>query len=169
MSINSVSSTSSLLNVQSVGGDLPSSTSTTGDTTSISGVTVDISKPGQLMSQLGALAQNDPAQFKSVTADIAQQLKDAASSQSGSAANFLNKLADKFSAASQSGNASDLAPAGKAHGHHHGGGGHKVHASANDGSTDAVGGPNDPLAQLVQGIITSALGTTSTSTTPSST
>jgi hypothetical protein len=169
MSINSVSSISTLLDIQSVSTPSPSPASATDASAATSGVNVDISKPGQLMSELTALAQSDPTKFKSVTADIAKQLQDAASSQSGSSASFLDKLADKFSAASQSGSAADLAPSGKAHGHHHGGGGHhRVHASASDGSTAAPGaGPNDSVAQLVQGIISSALGTTSTSTSPS--
>ena len=171
MSINSVSSISTVLDIQSVTTPSSSPASATDASAATSGVTVDISKPGQLMSELTALAQSDPTKFKSVTADIAKQLQDAASSQGGSSASFLDKLAGKFSAASQSGSAADLAPSGKAHGHHHGGGGHHlVHASASasDGSTAAPGtGPNDSVAQLVQGIISSALGTSAAATSSS--
>jgi len=156
MSISNVSSTSSIYSVQATSFDASSATSVA-LTTPTSGVSVDISKPGQLMSQLSALAQSDPAQFKSVTASIAQQLQDAASSQSGTAADALNKLADRFSNASQSGNASDLAPAGGHHHHGGGGGHHRVHAAASDDSTSAVTGSSS-VAQLVQGIISSALG-----------
>lgn len=167
MSINSVSSTSALFNIQPATTTSLSSITPNDSISATGGVAVDISKPGQLMSQLSALAQSDPDQFKSVTASIAQQLKDAASSQSGSAADVLNKLSDRFSAASQSGSVSDLSPgAGKAHGHHHGGGGHHKmqQASATDASTSATGaGASDPLAQLIQGVISSALETSSTS------
>jgi hypothetical protein len=129
-----------------------------------SGVTVDISKPGQLLSQLKDLAASDPAKFKAVTADIAQKLKDAASAQGGSGADFLNKLADRFSAASESGNASDLTPgAGQAHGHHHGHGGHHrgqgIAAPGQAGPTGA--GSPDSVSQLVQGIISRAMGSAS--------
>ena len=98
MSINSVSSTSSVYSVQATTFDASSDTASA-VTTPTSGVSVDISKPGQLMSQLSSLAQSDPCQLKSVTASIAQQIQDAASSQSGAAADALNKLADRFPAA----------------------------------------------------------------------
>jgi hypothetical protein len=130
-----------------------------------SGVTIDISKPGQLFGQLSSLADTDPAKFKAVAADIAQKLKDAAGAQSDGRADFLSKLADRFTSAAQSGNASDLAPAtGKAHGGHHHGGGHL--------RTKAVGGPDqagatgqgagDNLAQEIQGIISGALDAVAT-------
>lgn len=168
-SINNVSSTSSIFSAQSVSASVSPVTSTDSSTPT-SGVSVDISKPGQLMSQLASLAQSDPDQFKSVTADISQQLKDAASSQSGSSADFLNKLADKFGNASQSGSMSDLAPAG---GHHHGGGGghHRMHAAASDSSSSATtGNGNDSIAQLLQGIISTALdGDTDDSTSTTAT
>lgn len=166
MSISNVSSPSSIYSVQPVSVSVSSVTQTS-DTAPASGVNVDISKPGQLMSQLSSLAQSDPAQFKTVTANIAQQLKDAASSQSGASADILNKLADKFGNASQSGNASDLAPAGGHHHHGGGGGHHRVHAAASDGSASAATGGSDPLGQLVQGIISSALDGAGDGATPS--
>lgn len=169
MSISNVSPASSIYSVQSVSVSV-SSVTQTDDTTPSTGVNVDISKPGQLMSQLSALAQSDPDQFKSVTANIAQQLKDAASSQSGAAADFLNKLADKFGNASQSGNASALAPAGGGHHHHGGGGHHRIQAAASDGSAGAAtGGGGGALGQLVQGIISSALDGAADGTTDGST
>jgi hypothetical protein len=163
MAINSITSTVSILDIQSI-----TSTSTqqpiAGDpSAATNGVAVDISKPGQLMGQLDSLAQSDPDKFKAVTADIAQKLKDAASSQTGARADFLSKLADRFSTASESGNASDLNPgAGKPHGGHHGGGHHRVHATGTADQPGATGaGPDDSMGQLIQGIISSALGTTS--------
>ena len=110
------------------------------------------------------LITSDPDKFKTVTADIAQKLKDAAGSKTGKQADFLNQLADKFSAASQSGSASDL-PAPRAHGHH---GGHHHHAQAANGASSstgqsgsATGGPGD-LFQSIDSIISGALEGTST-------
>ena len=160
MSVNGISSSSSISNVQSVATNAP--TSVTTDPGVTTGVNVDISKPGQLMASLSALAQSDPEKFKKVTADIAKKLEDAAG-QSGAGADFLKKLADRFNAASQSGSADSLAPeAGKARGHHPGGGHHRAHAAGGSNGGGAPGtGPNDGIAALVQGIISTALGQTS--------
>jgi hypothetical protein len=125
------------------------------DTTGTAGVSVDLSKPGQLMSQLADLAQSDPTKFKAVTAEIAQKLKAAAGAATGPEAAVLNKLADRFDAASQSGKASDLAPQQAAgHHHHHGGSYNKqgIPATTDDGSSGA-----DTIAETVQGIISGAL------------
>jgi hypothetical protein len=119
------------------------------------GVSIDLSKPGQLMSQLADLAQSDPPTFKAVTAEIAQKLKAAAGAATGPEAAVLNKLADRFDAASQSGKASDLAPQQAAgHHHHHGGSYNKqgTPATTDDGSTGT-----DSIAETVQGIISGAL------------
>jgi hypothetical protein len=171
MAISNVSSSMSTWDIQSLTSPTSSQTPAATDASSASGgVTVDISKPGQLMSELTSLAQSDPAQFKTVTADIASQLKDAASQSSGPQADFLNKLADKFSSASQSGSASDLAPsAGKAHGHH-GGGHHRAHGGAGGAGQAGLAGLDqaDSVEQQVQGIISTALSSLS-STAPAST
>ena len=162
MTISSVSSSS----INGITPLNPQTTPTTasGSTDDVAGVSVDISKPGQLFSQLSSLATSDPDKFKTVTADIAQKLKDAAGSKTGKQADFLNQLADKFSAASQSGSASDL-PAPRAHGHH---GGHHHHAQAANGASSstgqsgsATGGPGD-LFQSIDSIISGALEGTST-------
>lgn len=119
-------------------------------------VSVDVSRPGQLFGELSSLAQSDPAKFKSVTATIAQQLKSAASSASGPEATALSKLADRFSAASESGNASDLLPQraqGAQGGHHH----HHRHAEGQASGGLDGGGGGGSLMQTVQGIISSAL------------
>jgi hypothetical protein len=156
MSISSIFSSSSPSDIQAVA---PSTSPATPVSSSdaANGVSVDISRPGQLFSQLSSLAQSNPVEFKSVTADIAQKLKDAASSATGSQADFLNKIADRFQSASQSGSISDLAPAqqgGRAHGHRHHGG----HHGGGGGGGAATGGEGgESLGQIVQGIISGAL------------
>jgi len=159
MSISSIFSPSSPSDIQSVTSSTSSATPVTSPDAA-NGVNVDISRPGQLFSQLASLAQSNPADFKSVTADIAQKLKDAAGSATGSQADFLNKIADRFQSASQSGNISDLAPpqGGRAHGHrhhgHHGGGG-----GGGGASTGGEGG--ESVGQILQGIISGALSSVS--------
>jgi hypothetical protein len=158
MSISSISSSSSTSDIQAVTPSAVSPASPLTSANATSGVNVDISKPGQLFSDLSSLAETDPDKFKAVTADIAQKLKTAAGSATGSQADTLNKIADRFQAAAQSGNASDLAPpsAGKAQGgghHHHGH--HRGHSGG--------GGGGDAIAQTVQGIISGALGSSSSS------
>jgi hypothetical protein len=163
MAISSITSSSSTTDIQGVTPSAISPTNALASADAANGVNVDISKPGQLFSQLSSLAQNDPDQFKAVSADIAQKLKDAAGSASGGQADFLNKIADRFQSASQSGNVSDLAPpnAGKArhHGGHHGGGHH-------GGSTGGGGGGS--AGQTIEGIISSALSAASSSSSSSS-
>ena len=130
------------------------------------GVAVDVSKPGQLMSQLADLAKSDPTKFKAVTAQIAEKLRAAAATAGGQEGAALGKLADRFDAASQSGNASDLAPSqarGHHHHHHHGGGSYdKSGSAAPDGDAAGGGTGSDSIAQTVQGIISGALQSAST-------
>jgi hypothetical protein len=158
MAIDNINSSISSSDVQTITALTTPSTTTAAAAVAQPGVSVDISKPGQLLSQLTSLAQSDPDKFKAVTADIAQKLGDAAASQTGRAGDFLKSLADRFSAASQSGDASGLAPqggAGRAHHHgrhHHGGAG-----GAGGGSAVSAGGSNDSLAQQIEGIISGAL------------
>ena len=128
------------------------------------GVSIDISKPGELFGDLASLAQSDPDRFKAVTADIAKKLKDAAGAEGGSRAVVLSKLADRFDSAAQSGSAADLAPAGKGRGGHHHGGHRHMHGSGGADQTGAMdGGSGDSLAQVIQGIISGALGSPSAS------
>ena len=164
MSISTIPSLASTGDVQSIAS--PSTPTVNGAAANglTSGVTVDISKPGQLLSELKELAASDPSKFKAVTAEIAQKLKDEATSQGGSGGEFLKKLADRFGAAAQSGNASDLTPnAGQAHAHHHGHGGHhRAHGADAPGQAAATGaGSPDSVAQIVQGIISTAMGAAS--------
>ena len=155
MAINSISSGSSPSGINPV---TPPVTPPAGavSTAGVSGgVSVEISKLGQLRSDLSSLAQSDPAQFKAVTADIAQKLKDAAAGETGSRANFLNKLAGRFDGASQNGDASDLSLAGRARGHHHHGGHHHGRGGGFDVHGDDGGAS---VSDVVQGIISGALG-----------
>jgi hypothetical protein len=162
MDINKISSLYSSPTIAGV--DTASSTSNGAAANATgSAVSVDLSKPGQLFSQLQNLAQTDPTKFKEVTAEIASQLKDAAASQTGKQAAFLNELAGRFDAASQSGKMSDLKPPqaqAQASGHHH----HHHHAQAagNGQSSSSSPAGADSMFQLVQGIITNALGSSST-------
>lgn len=165
MAINRVSSPSSS-SINDVPPVTPPATSSSSSLAAdaANGVSVDISKPGKLFGDLASLAQSDPDRFKAVTADIAKKLKDAAGSESGSQAAFLNKLADGFASAAQSGSAADLAPAGKARGGHHHGGHRQMHGSGGADLTGAMGGGSgDSLAQVIQGIISGALGSSSAS------
>ncbi len=84
--------------------------------------TSQVSGPAQWMSELQNLRKSDPDKFKQVTGEIADKLQQEASSATGQQATFPNKLADRFSQASQSGDMSALQPSGGVsghHGHHH--------------------------------------------------
>lgn len=161
MNIDSVQSLYSPSDLGAVAATSTQAIGSGGASGATSAVSVDLSNPGQLFSQLQSLSQSDPAKFKQVTAEIASQLKDAASSQTGKQADFLNSLASRFETASQSGKASDLAPpnsqGAQAHhgGHHH----HHVQAASTTGQASASGQASaDSVFQIVQGIIANALG-----------
>lgn len=91
----------------------------------------NISSGGTLMAKLAELAQRDPAKLKQVLSSIASGLKQAEGQNQGGGR--LDKLADRFAAAAQSGDLSALQPkeqaaagaagGGHAHRHHHHGGG----------------------------------------------
>jgi hypothetical protein len=99
-----------------------SQTQNTG-TASLSGAgkdATDLSNPAQFLSELKQLSTQDPADFKSITAQIAQQLSTAAqNSNDPNQAAFLKTLAGNFQSASQTGDFSSLFPQAQAHGHHH--------------------------------------------------
>jgi len=131
------------------------------------GISVQMSPMGGLMNELTSLAQSDPDKFKQVTAQISQQLTDAAAQQSGHAADFLTKMADRFKQASQSGNASDLSPQGH-HGPHQAGGhhAHKQYAQADDPTGQSTDPNNSRAAVMksVEDIISQALQATTAAT-----
>jgi hypothetical protein len=61
--------------------------------------TTQISRQGQLFSQLQQLQTQDPAKFKQVLTDVANQLTTAAQGATGKDQQFLSNLADKFTKA----------------------------------------------------------------------
>jgi hypothetical protein len=136
-----------------------------------SAASVNMSQSGQLWSELQSLSQNDPSEFEQVTANIASQLTSLASSMTGSQANFVDSLAQRFQAASQSGSMSDLAPptgtgqaqeSGQAQGHHR----HHHHgeqgASGSTQSSTSAQPSGGSLFEQVQTIIGNALSSTTT-------
>ena len=127
-------------------------------------VSVSMSKRAQLFSSLDSLASSDPEKFKAVTSKIADQLRQAAANETGGGADAMNKLADRFSAASQSGQTADLAPPA-AHAHHgHHGGHHHAHASGDASSGQGQGGVNGraQVANSIDSIISAAISGNST-------
>jgi hypothetical protein len=114
-----------------------------------------ISGPGQLFSRLQQLAETDPAKFKEVAQNIADQMHQAASG-SDQRAKFENQLADKFAQAAQTG---DLSPfqsqaggeSGHAQGHHH----HHHHSGGHDGSNSIASILSNALDQVNQALATS--------------
>jgi len=111
-----------------------------------------VSGPAKWMSELQDLQKTDPDKFKQVTSEIADRLRQDASSATGQQATFLNKLADKFQQASQSGDMSSLQPPAGASGHH----GHHHHvqkyaAQQQSAGADASGTQQQvDLAQIIQ-------------------
>ncbi|HEX3761988.1 MAG TPA: hypothetical protein VHW23_24980 [Kofleriaceae bacterium] len=120
-----------------------------------------LSRMGELMSQLQNLESTNPDQAKQVLSNIASQLSDKASSTSDP---HLQQLSDKFGQAAQTGDLSGLKPQG--HGHHH----HHAAASGGASSSDATAAAStvsgktasyaqnasDPMAE-VESVISNAL------------
>ncbi len=109
-----------------------------------------ISGPGRLFSRLGQLAQQDPAKFKEVAAQISEQLH-ALSDASGKKNGFVDALAQRFDAAAQSGDMSSFRPAMPGLGHHHG---HHHHSAA--GGNDDVRSVLENALDLVNQSLASA-------------
>jgi hypothetical protein len=84
-----------------------------------------ISGPGQFFGKLQQLAETNPTQFKQVTQQISDQLRQQAQQSTGRAAQFENALADRYASAAQSGDLSAFKPqggsgaSGAQHAHHH--------------------------------------------------
>lgn len=81
------------------GGRVAGASDPDGDGDSHGGSSVRISRGAKIASQLQQLKAADPAKFKEVVTDIASKLTDAAKSATGKEQQFLQKLADKFTAA----------------------------------------------------------------------
>jgi hypothetical protein len=125
MNIGSVSrdlTLQSLQSLQSTSATSSTATDATSDTSTDGSSTVNLSKPGELLKKLSELQKEDPAKFKEVLGKIADSLKTASQSATGTDSTELGKIADKFADAAQSGNLTALRPAH--HGGHHGHGGH---------------------------------------------
>jgi hypothetical protein len=130
-----------------------SSTTSTDSSLDTSSSTVGISTPGQFLSSLQSLMQNDPTKAKDVLDQLATQVRDDASKTTGDQATRLNDFADKLQQAGDSGSMSPLTP--KAHGghgghHHHGGGGGggaaEAGVAAAASSSSAAGGSSASAA-----------------------
>ena len=149
MTIGSVNSTSSIYDIDP--------TAQADQTSSLSNLSGDasssqVSGPGRWMSELQNLEKSDPDKFKQVTSEIAEKLRREASGATGTQATFLNKLADRFDQASQSGDMSSLQPPSGVSGHH----GHHHHvqkyaAQQQSAGTDANGAQQHvDIAQIIE-------------------
>jgi hypothetical protein len=100
---------------------------TTDDTTTTDApaTQLSLSGPAELFSKLQKLEASDPSKAQDALHQLADQVREQASSASGAQATHLNAFADKLDQAADSGDLSWLQPqhAGRAHHHHHGGGG----------------------------------------------
>jgi hypothetical protein len=148
MSLNAVSSLTDPY-LQSLVSSAVNNGLSTNAATSASGVTLPqdnaphISPFAQILSTLQNLQQTDPSKYQQVTAQIATNLQNAATTATANGdtaqAAQLNQLATDFTNASQNNtmpNISDLAKAmSGAHGHHHH---HHAHAPASSSDSDAV-------------------------------
>jgi hypothetical protein len=101
-----------------------------GDQSSISG-------PAAMLSKLKALQESDPAKFKEVTADIAKQLRTAAT-QGGASAQVLGQVADAFDKASTTGDLSSLKPPSGGQGQPAGGGSYASSSSSYNANLEAT-------------------------------
>jgi hypothetical protein len=101
-----------------------------------------ISAPGLLLAKLKQLSEQDPAKFKEITQNIADELHQAAQQTTpGSGSVVENRLGDRFAQAAQDGNLSALQPK-------HGDGDYDGNFSFN---------PNTELAQTLKSIRADAL------------
>jgi hypothetical protein len=89
---------------------LASSAATTANTQAATQTRV--SQRGDLLQRLQQLEQTDPNKFKTLLTTVSDQLRSAASQQTGAAQTSINALADRFVAAANSGQVSKLRPPG---------------------------------------------------------
>jgi hypothetical protein len=146
MTISSTSSTSSDTSILQLLESLLNngSNATTGSSSAATGDSSSVSDPGKLFSELEKLSKSNPTEFKKITAEIADQLKTAASNTTdANQASFLNQLANSFETASQSGKFSDLFP-------------HKAQSTSNSSTANQPYEP-PPSNDVVNSIFSSAL------------
>ena len=103
---------------------------------SVAGTSATISGPGQLLSNLQKLQAQDPAKFKQVVADIANQLQTASQQAQGPQSDLLSKLASAFQGVANGGSLSQLQPQ-QHHHHHHA---HRAYSQNSPSSTQGVAG-----------------------------
>lgn len=102
MNVNSIFGNSPLTSAGSVGA---AGTSTPSSIPPPMGgaASASISTPGQFLSEMQQLSQQNPTEFKVVAAQVAASFQNAASQTSGPQAKFLSSLANQFSQAAQTG------------------------------------------------------------------
>ena len=166
MSINSISSSTTIAASLTVQTATETATQATTDAITDSDATdeaspVKLSDGARMRQRLAALAKDDPEKFKEVASKISKQLADEAD-KGGDGAAFLKHLSDQFASAAQSGDVSSLKPPQHEHGaggHHHGGhkGAPATGAAAYRQQDEATRGTFDSVRQTVDGIISNAL------------
>ena len=143
-SINGVDSTSSLWWLEAIKKkeETTSNPDTSVTATDPTAGNVDVSPMGQMLAKLDSLATSDPDKFKEVTAQIAEKLTTAANGATGSDAELLKRMADRFKTASESGDISALQPQQRPHhGHGHR---HARYADNQSGTADSTATPTPP-------------------------
>jgi hypothetical protein len=130
-SINGLGTTLNSINqslLAEISSDLSTSSSTANSLASAGGDQVNLSQVGQLFQQLSQLQNSNPAEFKKIATDAANQLNAAAqqTTDPGQAA-FLSNLAATFQKSADAGNLSPFqqqaqTASGHHHHHHHHGG-----------------------------------------------
>jgi hypothetical protein len=104
MNINSLYESLATTSTSNVGAVSPNSGRKSSIPPAMGGAaTASISTPGQFMSEMQQLSQQNPTEFKAVAAQIAKSFQNAASQASGPQAQFLSNLANQFDQASQTG------------------------------------------------------------------
>jgi len=71
---------------------------------------LDMSKPGEMFSQLQKLQTSDPAKFKQTVSDIADTLEKASKDQTGFGGGMLSDMASKFRDVANGGDLSQVKP-----------------------------------------------------------
>jgi hypothetical protein len=165
MNINGIGTTSTIDALTALNSTAnPDASQGTSGTSTTPAASANVSKPGELMSKLSQLLQQDPAKFKQVTQQISDELKSAAQNASGPQASFLNKLSENFAQASSSGSLSSLQPpqgSGVPGRHHHQGGGHGGGAGPGGAIESVISTALDQVNQALSG--TTGSGASSTS------
>jgi hypothetical protein len=135
-------------------------------------VSANLSSMGQYFNELQQLSTQNPAEFKTITAEISQKLDTQAQNSSDpTQAAQLKAIAARFDQASQTGDFSSLLPAqsgttaagGKHHGGHHHHGSYEPPAST-DATTTTTSSVLSSIFSQVTPQIQSALGTPATTT-----